>query len=103
MIKVSIKQVQNKVSELVVNGHANFAIHGEDLVCAGVSSITIGLMNALEEYKMKVTSCISEGAVKIVVDDLNDERLQLMLHVGIIQLKTMEESYSKYIRIEEEV
>lgn len=99
MIKVEVIQVANKISELEVKGHAESAEKGKDLVCASVSSIITGLMNVLDEYNGMKTYVMEDGYVKIVVNDINDDEVQLILKVGIIQLKTIQESYSKYIRI----
>ena len=46
MINVRIKYKQDMIQELNVSGHAGYADRGEDLICAGVSSICIGLCNA---------------------------------------------------------
>ncbi|MFI3284428.1 MAG: ribosomal-processing cysteine protease Prp [Erysipelotrichaceae bacterium] len=103
MIHINIHQLENSITKIQVKGHANYAQHGEDLVCAGVSSIMIGLLNALDEYKKDVDMSVNEGFIEILVNDIKDKDLQLMLQVALIQLKTMEESYSNYIGIEKEV
>ena len=51
MIKVLIKLEEKKFKSLEINGHANSAPHGEDLVCAGVSSVLTGGLNNLENPK----------------------------------------------------
>ena len=40
---------QGKLETLLAEGHAGYAEMGQDLVCAGVSCITIGTNNALDE------------------------------------------------------
>ena len=49
MIRVSIISSGEIVNGLEVKGHANFAEHGKDLVCAGVSCIITGGFNALNK------------------------------------------------------
>ena len=102
MIKVKIIQHGNNVVELNIKGHANSNEYGKDLVCASVSSISVGLMNAINEKKYAVDMKMNEALINIKVLDIDNSEIQLMLYVAIIQLKTIEESYSKYIRIEKE-
>ena len=49
MIKITASRNNGKITSLTVKGHANSAPHGEDLVCAAVSSILVGGCNALKE------------------------------------------------------
>lgn len=100
MVKISVDQDKNsKIKRIRITGHANAAPHGEDLVCAGVSSISIGALNAID--LLEKNSCLYEmkhGYIEIrVVTD--SDQLQLLLSMLIIQLTTMENSYKKYIRI----
>ena len=49
MIKITASRNNGRITNLTVKGHANSAPHGEDLVCAAVSSILVGGCNALKE------------------------------------------------------
>ena len=103
MIKVKINKTNNKYSSLIVSGHSNYDEHGKDIVCAGVSAIVVGGLNALTiENKKKIFAKVDDGYVNIDVLDLNDDKLQLIIDVMVIQLKSIEESYKKYIKIYEE-
>jgi uncharacterized protein YsxB (DUF464 family) len=54
MIKIQINKTNNKYSSLVISGHSNYDEHGKDIVCAGVSAIVTGGLNALiNENKSK--------------------------------------------------
>jgi len=102
MIKVKINKTNNKYSSLIVSGHSNYDEHGKDIVCAGVSAIVVGGLNALTiENKKKIFAKVDDGYVNIDVLDLNDDKLQLIIDVMVIQLKSIEESYKKYIKIDE--
>ena len=50
MINVRVETQEDKITTMVVNGHANHDEYGQDVVCAGVSAIMFGLCNALDEY-----------------------------------------------------
>lgn len=103
MIKIKINKLNNKYSSINVSGHSNYDEVGKDIVCAGVSAITIGGLNALVNSNKKgINSKVSDGYVNIDVLDLDDNNLQLIMDVMVIQLKSIEESYKKYVKINEE-
>ena len=102
MIKIQINKTNNKYSSLLVSGHSNYDEHGKDIVCAGVSAIVTGGLNALIiENKKKISYRVNDGYVNVDVLDIDDDNLQRIMDVIIIQLKTIEESYKKNIKIYE--
>ena len=48
MISVNVKFIGSDVKTLTVSGHANYDKYGKDIVCAGVSAVVTGGINALE-------------------------------------------------------
>lgn len=102
MTKVKITYQSNKIVKITVKGHAGFADKGEDLVCAGVSSIVFGTMNAIEELcSNHCVFDIIEANVSIVVKK-DSEKLNTMLEMMVIQLLSIAESYPSYLKIEKE-
>ncbi len=100
MVKVFVDTKGTQIQRIKVTGHADFGPHGQDLVCAGVSSITVGILNALD--LLANDSCqfkMDAGLVLIEVLDCNNATVQTILQTLVIQLTTMEESYQKFIRI----
>ena len=103
MIKIQINKTNNKYSSLIVSGHSNYDEHGKDIICAGVSAIVTGGLNALiNENKKKISYRVNDGYVNVEMLDINDDKLQIIMDVIITQLKTIEESYKKYVKISEE-
>ena len=98
MIKVTIKQEGNEIKSLSVTGHALYAKYNEDIVCAGVSAIVFGGINAMEDYKDDIDIIQKENELGFIVNKSNPN-LQLIINTIIVQLKTIEESYSKNIKI----
>ncbi len=47
MIKATFKKSNDSFIEYEVTGHAHFAEHGKDIVCAGVSTLFITITNQL--------------------------------------------------------
>lgn len=103
MIKIIIEKKEDKISRLTITGHALFAKRGKDIVCAGVSAIIIGGINAISEFGL-IDYCeytVEEGRVDMLIKDCLHAELQVILETLHIQLKTIEESYSDYISIQE--
>ena len=102
MVKVNVKHKENKVISLTMKGHADFAKEGQDLVCAGASSIVVGMMNALGEMAPETCDFLmKKGHVEILVKKVCDHN-QILLEALIYQLKTLQETYSQYITIIEQ-
>ena len=96
MIKVSIISSGEIVNGLEVKGHANFAEHGKDLVCAGVSCIITGGFNAINKEDVEEI-ILEEGYAKVIVkpESISGD----VINVILIQLQTVQESYPKFIKI----
>ena len=84
---------------LIVKGHALQNEYGKDLICASVSSIMFGFMNALDALDEDVK--IKQLTNKIeVVNESSSQVIQDYFELVIIQLKTIEESYGDFIKVE---
>lgn len=102
MVKVHVKRNQNHIQEIEVKDHAGYADAGFDLVCAGVSSICIGMMNALDEMVPDVCDFVYKEAYIKIKSRLQDEKADILLNGMVYQLKTMQESYADYITINDQ-
>lgn len=98
MIKVRVQKSKNLIRQIVVKGHADSDEYGHDLVCAIVSGIMIGLCNALDQLSDVNDMIVDEGYVEINVAHPN-EKTDLILETGLIQLKTAEEVNQDYLQI----
>ena len=99
MIKVIYELKEDNYTYLKVSGHANFEDSGKDLICAGVSSIMFGLLNALDSLNENVE--IKQLTNKIeVINHCNSSKVQDYFELVMMQLKTIEESYGDFIRVE---
>ena len=107
MLLVNIGYKEDKICALDISKHARPLSKNDKkykLVCAGVSSISIGLLNAIDEL---ATDCCSIDVkeldsdlnhITVVVNNSNDV-LQTILKTGVIQLETVAVTYSDYIEI----
>lgn len=107
MVKVRIiKNSMNCIEKVEVSGHADYAKHGEDIVCAAVSvlaqTIIIGLVEVLKqdiEYK------ISEGYLMFNLDNKNNnDSINALLNTFELGIENITQGYGKYLKlIKEEV
>ena len=99
MIKINVIRHDSKIKEISVKGHANSNEYGKDLVCAGVSAICVGGLNALTEENFDIH--ISEGDVEIrAIKDISNKD-EIVLETILTQLKAVSEGQSKYVKISE--
>ena len=100
MIKVSIEKNNTKIVSLEVSGHSNYDEKGKDIVCAGVSAIVVGGLNALlNEDKTSIDYKCKEGYAYVFVKNIDNVNINMILDVITTQLYTIEESYPKFIKI----
>ena len=100
MIKINIEKNNTKIVSLEVSGHSNYDEKGKDIVCAGVSAIVVGGLNALlNENKNAIDYKCKEGYASVFVKDIDNDNINKILDVITTQLYTIEESYPKFIKI----
>ena len=98
MISVNVTFIGKDVKSLTVSGHANYDKYGKDIVCAGVSAVVTGGINALESQVSNIEIISKENELGVKVINSN-EYIQIVLKTILIQLETIESSYKKYIKI----
>lgn len=108
MIQVQIERrsADRAILSFSVEGHALFAEDGKDIVCAGVSAITVGTVNAVETLTGVVLKHIMhKGLLKVSIPDLHGEpewaKIQLILESMVVMLATIQRTYGSYIAIKE--
>lgn len=105
MIKVAVSRCNGSIISIEVTGHAFDGEYGNDVVCAGVSSVVIGLLNAIDELasgSCQIDKDSETARISIIVTSKSSKITQTILETGIIQLKTIKHSYPKRIKISEE-
>lgn len=102
MIRIECQRESGKIISLTVKGHANSAPHGEDLVCSAVSAVTFGGLNALENASaFTIKSDEEKGLLSVEANSGVSTHDYQVLDTIMIQLKSIEESASEYIKIVE--
>ncbi|GAB3050268.1 ribosomal-processing cysteine protease Prp [Virgibacillus ainsalahensis] len=107
MIHVTVYRSNNQIKEFELSGHADSGPYGYDLVCAGVSAVSIGAVNAVMELceaELEIEQGSAGGYLHVALPDSSDheemEKVQLLFEGMLISLKTMEVEYSQFIQIQ---
>ncbi|MFC7440843.1 ribosomal-processing cysteine protease Prp [Laceyella putida] len=109
MIRILVERnATGQVERVLVKGHANFAEEGKDLVCAAVSGISIGMVNAIETMFGVQIHADDDGDGKVdchlprdVHDPETREKIHLLLEAMVVSLKNMADEFPKYVTIQE--
>lgn len=101
MIQVRIfRQADGRITGFDVSGHSGTARVGEDIVCAGVSSLTDSAYLGITEYLHRnVSSKDSSGKLQLMLNDRPDERTDAILETMLLGLTAIAEAYPEAVRI----
>ena len=99
MIKISIYQNEEDViTGFRLNGHAGYAEHGQDIVCAAVSALVINTINSVEQFTQDVFSLEQDeesGTIEFhVTSEISDES-KLLLNSLFLGLSGIQEDYGQ--------
>ena len=88
--------------ELIVDGHAGYAEHGSDIVCAAVSGITYALLAFLEEYSDEATDIagpvVESGFFFIACK--GTEKIQAAFHMAALGLRKIGSQYPDHVMVQ---
>ena len=79
-------------------GHAGFANHGKDVVCAGISILVLNTMNAIEEYTdadFSVDADKRTGDIHFRFSSPAEHDAALLMDTLILGLQGIQSSYGK--------
>lgn len=108
MIKMHIYRDKEKnITKYIVEGHANAAKYGEDIVCASVSILVQTTLLALHELlSIDVTYEMEDGWLSCELPDgLSDvirEKANLILNTMLIGIRGTQGMYERYIELYDE-
>lgn len=101
MVKIEITKQHNTFQKLIMKGHANAGEYGSDLVCAALSGIISGALNAFSQKDEKAFNLqIGDNIVSIEVIAPTAET-NLLMEMLVVQLKTIAQEHPKNVKIKE--
>lgn len=93
---IEVKRYSGGIS---VKGHAGYAPHGQDIVCAAVSTLAQNMVISISELtKDKIQYDIRPGTVEIRYGNLSKEA-QLLVDSFFIGIRAIADSYPGNVRI----
>jgi uncharacterized protein len=105
MIRIDVARDQaEQLQRIAIRGHADSGPFGEDLVCAAVSGISIGMTNAVERMcELQLTTKDESGDLELtmpsVADETVRERMQLLLEAMLLALADVADAYPDFVQI----
>jgi hypothetical protein len=96
---------QGRIREFELIGHAGFAEEGRDIVCAGVSALSIAAVNGLEHF-LELAPQVRESSGHLVcrlleVTEQELEKAQWILQTMLLGIEQIQTTYSQnYIFID---
>ena len=98
MIKIKVSYDDTIIKNFKITGHANYDIHGKDIVCASVSSIVITSCNmALTFDSCAINVKQSEGLIDVEVLKESDIINKVFIN-KINMLKELEIQYKNNVK-----
>lgn len=98
-VKVNLESVTGFCSE----GHAGYARHGKDIVCAAVSALVMNTMNSIHSFTSDVFDYSEDekkGMIDFKIVSEPSPETKLLFQSLILGLQGIQEEYGeKYLRI----
>ncbi len=108
MINAKIYRQKNQICGFRMEGHAGYARHGQDIVCAAVTVLVLNTVNALERFTDTAFVCEADvkngGFIKVDFPEgsWQDSDTQLLLQTMALGLADVEKEYQRFITLEYE-
>ena len=103
MIQVNILRDRNEVVKGIdINGHADSVEEGADLVCCSVSVLTINLVNSLDMFtddEFEVTEQEELGLVQVTFKNPLSDKALLLMNSFDLGVHSIEEQYDIWLKV----
>ncbi len=101
MIDVKIfSGTDEKISGFEVTGHSGTAAHGQDIICAGVSSLSQSALLGVGEYlKRDVDFRAASGELYVKLREEPDELTEAIFQTMLLGIREIEKIAPKAVRI----
>ncbi len=96
---IKVKTTNNKI---VINGHANFASYGKDIVCAAVSSVVTTSVNDMYVVNKDAIKFLDDGKIMTIEIIQDDDLINKLFNNLKELLKELANDYPKNIKVESE-
>lgn len=95
--------ITRSAGKITISGHAGYAPHGQDIVCAAISTLTQVFVASIGELTTdNIIAVIEPGNAVIEHGNLTEEG-KLLSDSFLLGINMISETYPAYVRIEREV
>lgn len=98
MIRVIVKKESDDIIGFHMKGHAGYARHGRDIVCAAVSALAVNCVNAIEEYtedEFTLETDKASGQMDFMLKGPPSAEAELLLKALVLGVGKISKSYGK--------
>ena len=94
-------EIKHSPRIITISGHAGYAPHGQDIVCASISALTQVFIASVKELTNDNLKCdIRAGNTRIQYGNLS-ERGQVLLDSFLFGIELIADSYPNNVRIDQ--
>lgn len=102
MIKINIfSEADGKIQGFSVSGHSGTADYGQDIVCAGVSSLAqTALLGVGEHLHRAMDYSVASGELRMMLKDKPDDLTESILQTMLLGLKEIAKVSPEAVKIQ---
>lgn len=83
-----------------VEGHADYGVHGQDIVCSAISALSQSCLLSLQRYET-VESYVESGLLTVEVGNKSGYT-NLLINSMVLGMKAIQHNYPQHVYIERE-
>ena len=101
MIKISVmRQDDEKIIGLSVEGHAGAGVYGQDIVCAAVSALAQSVILGLAKHlHREINYDVKPGYLSVALKDKADDLTEAVFAVAVLGFAEIEKSNPKNVSV----
>lgn len=103
MTNITIYCKGNTYTGFCIDGHAGYAVEGEDIVCAGISVLAINFVNSIQQLTSDNFSQFEHeenGMIDFEFDDTISNEAELLMKSLVLGLEQLEKEYKDFISLD---
>lgn len=102
MTIITIVRNAQSIVEVEVKGHTDYGEHGQDIVCAGISTLTqTALLGLIKHLQLQVKYQVSDGYLLFSLRGQENAQTDAILETMLYGLQEIAHAYCKHVRIED--
>lgn len=104
MVRIDVKKTEHgNVVGFHVAGHAGFAEHGSDIICASISVLVINCINSIEQFsdtKFDLIQNEKDGIIDFTCKEPLDDQAVVLLKSLLFGLNEIQDTYgNEYVSL----